>query len=419
MEKALSQLVTPYFLSLVVATGVGLIMGLEREFRKTTFAGIRTFPLVSILGCVITFISQSTSVWLLVAAIASFILLIGITFFVRSSAGHEGITTEVSLIAAFVLGSMTAIGLITEALAAAVIVTTLLSLKEKFHSFIAKLTTDELYAFIKFIIISMLVLPFLPDANYGPNGILNPRDVGWIIVIVSSLSFAAYLLTKFSGEDKGILYTSVLGGLVSSTAVTWMLSSQSRKGHDGVIYALGIIVSSAIMFLRVALLALIFNRQIFALLIWPCMLMSLAGFGYVFLMMRRRKPAETTTQAVLNNPVDLVNALGFGLLYVGIALLVYYAHAYFGKQGLYLSALISGLADVDAITISVSKLAGDLYTLHVGMVVIIIAMLSNTLVKLTVSLVKGAPGLRRSVLQGFGLIVTAGSLYIVFSSLVI
>ena len=199
----LNDFLSPYLISIIVSTGIGLIIGLEREFRKTNekdhFAGIRTFPLVSLSGCAIAYIGDATSKWMVVAGLAAFMGLVTTTYVIRSSKGYTGMTTEISLIIAFVLGMMASQQLIKEALAIMVITTTLLTLKGKFHSFVLKITEEELFAFVKFIILCLLLFPFLPDVDYGPDGILNPRDIGLIVVIVSALSFITYLLIKFTG----------------------------------------------------------------------------------------------------------------------------------------------------------------------------------------------------------------------------
>lgn len=421
MQYVFGEYLSPYLLSLVVSTGIGLIIGLEREFRKAGesdhFAGIRTFPLVAILGCILTFASLSISMWLIVVALLGFTLFVSVTYYLRSSSGHAGITTEVSLIITFVLGAMTSLQLIREALAAAVITATLLSLKGKFHSFIRTITEDELFAFIKFIVLSMLLLPFLPDTHFGPGGILNAQEIGLIVVIVSSLSFVAYLLIKFSGEHRGILLTALFGGLFSSTAVTWMLSSRSQVGGQAssTPYAAGIILACSIMFLRVALVAVIFNRFIFLSLIVPCLLMFLTGLGFVIFLMRKEKDTKPIAAVDLGNPINIVNAVGFGLLYIAISLLVYYANQQLGDRGLLLSGLISGLADVDAITISISKMAATSGSINLSVMVILVAMISNTIVKIGIALTKGAPIIRKRISLALGAAILVGLLTVFLS----
>ncbi|HEX6890384.1 MAG TPA: MgtC/SapB family protein [Chryseolinea sp.] len=411
----LNDFLSPYLLSVIVSTGIGLIIGLEREFRKTNekdhFAGIRTFPLVSLSGCAITYIGETTSMWLAVGGLVAFMILVATTYVVRSSKGHSGITTEISLIITFVLGMMASQQLIKEALAIMVITTTLLTLKGKFHSFVLKITEEELFAFLKFIILCLLLFPFLPDTDYGPEGILNPREIGLIVVIVSSLSLITYLLIKFAGTNKGILFTAFLGGLFSSTAVTWMLASRSGKTEiaHAPLHAAGIIIASSIMFIRVVVVASIFNRDFFGALLLPCALMFLSGSLYAFLLIKKEKTPDNHSAPVeLGNPLNILNALGFGVLYIGTALLVYYADKLLGDQGLILSGLITGLVDIDAITINIAKLADKTLDLKLAVTVIVLATITNTFVKMMIAITQGNAVVRRKVSLALGTMMLIG-----------
>lgn len=414
----LNDFLSPYLISVIVSTGIGLIIGLEREFRKTNekdhFAGIRTFPLVALSGCAITYMGEATTMWMAVGGLAAFMILVATTYVIRSSKGHSGITTEISLIITFVLGMMTSQQLIKEALAIMVITTTLLTLKGQFHSFVLRITEEELIAFVKFIILCLLLFPFLPNTDYGPDGVLNPREIGLIVVIVSALSFITYLLIKFTGTNKGILLTAFLGGLFSSTAVTWTLASRSRKTDvaHAPLYAAGIILASSIMFIRVVVVASIFNREFFLTLLLPCLLMFLSGLLYAVLLIKKAKtPLNHSTPVELGNPVNILNALGFGVLYIGIALLVFYAAKFFGDKGLILSGLISGLVDIDAITINIAKLADKTLDLKLAVTVIVLAAITNTFVKMMIAITQGAPAVRRKVSLALGTIILIGSCF--------
>lgn len=418
------QLLSPYLTGLLVATGIGFIIGLEREFKASTekdeFAGIRTYPLISALGFVCTTLSHALGKEILMTVFPSIIVLIGITYYVRSQKGHMGLSSEIALIIAFALGCMAGLQLIREALAAAVITTTLLSLKGQFKAFINQLTQDEIYAFIKFIILSMLVLPFLPDTDYGPAGILNPSEIGFIVVIVSSLSFIGYLLVKFIGPEKGILLTALFGGLFSSTSVAWVFSSRSREADQlhNTAYAAGILLASSIMFLRVAAITAIFNLEVFNMIILPTSCMAITGLLASWIVFNRKNndsiPDTTTdTQLKLGNPANIVNALSFGLLYIAISLMVYYGNRFMGDKGLLVTGLISGLADVDAISISMSKFALASVKLPLAILVIITAMLSNTFVKAMICITKGSLFLRKRIAFGLGSVIGVGLLYVV------
>lgn len=421
MQNNIAVFLTPYLLSLVVATGIGLIIGLEREFRKTSdkdhFAGIRTFPLVCLLGCITTHAGRDLSIWIISAAVISFIGFITVTYYIRSAKGHQGITTEVSLIITFILGMMTAQQLIKESLAATVITTTLLTLKGQFHSFVLRITEDELLAFIKFIVLCLLLYPFLPDRDYGVGGILNPQEIGFIVIIVSSISFVGYLLIKYTGTNKGILLTALFGGFVSSTAVAWTFTSRSKKSAppQSTLYAAGITLASSIMYLRVVAVAMIFNQDLAAILILPCSIMFSLGVIFSLVFIREtQSPADVGKPIPLGNPVNILNAIGFGILYISIGYIVYYSEKLFGNTGLLFSGFITGLADVDAITINIAKLSHVHVPLHQAAIVVLLATLSNTLIKSVIALVGGTRELKKKVILAMSTIMMVAILYIVF-----
>jgi uncharacterized membrane protein (DUF4010 family) len=404
-----------YLTPLLVSIGLGLIIGLEREFRlvsqKDSFAGIRTFPLVTILGYVIGLLGQTVSPWLTVMAVFGMMLFAGIAYFVRSSSGHTGITTEVTIIIAFVLGVMCSAGLLKEALAAAVLTTTFLSLKNVFHSFVSRITQEELFAFIKFAIISMLMLPYLPNEGFGPGKILNPWDIGVVIVTISLLSFVSYILMKAAGPQKGIIISSLLGGLISSTAVTWVFSGKSRKDDtQDLNYAVGIILASSIMPLRVSVVSFIFVNPLFPQLIIPCIAMSIAGLLYSYLLLRKRSPISKVQAIDLGNPIDLANAAYSTIIYIGVLLLVYYSKMLFGSGGLLITGFAAGLADVDAITIAMSNIIA---TSHLPVYIVILAMTSNNMLKILVAFLRASVGIRSKVITGLSLITGAGVVYMV------
>ncbi len=420
MPPSISSFLTPYLLSIVVSCGIGLIIGLEREFRKTNekdhFAGIRTFPLVCLLGCLITFVGSELSIWIIVGCLVAFIGFVCTTYFVRATKEHTGITTEISLIVTFILGMMTSQQMIKESLAAMVLTTTLLTLKGQFHSFVLKISEDELFAFVKFIILCLLLFPFLPDTPYGPNGILNPQEIGFVVVVVSSISFIGYLLVKFAGTNRGILLTALLGGMVSSTAVTWTFANASKKADAGeaTLYATGIVLASSIMFLRVVVVAMVFSTSLGLALMIPCAIMFMSGFIFVLSFLKKSKTSMNEAAINLVNPVNILNALGFGLMYVAIAYLVFYGQTFFGNRGLLISGLISGFADVDAITINVAKLSKETIGEHLSVTIVVLAIISNTFVKLMITILQATKDVRRKVMFAMIVMILSATIFVLF-----
>ncbi|MBI3519037.1 MAG: MgtC/SapB family protein [Bacteroidetes bacterium] len=420
MHEYLMELLGANQLALLVAIGIGLVAGIEREIDAQPeykhFAGIRTMPLIAALGCIITFVAKETSMLLIVSVITSFFIFLTAIYYSKNRTGSVEVKHEIMLLIVFVLGILAGLHLFREALVTTVIMISILSLKEKFHSVIDQLTKLELLAFIKFAILSIIVIPFIPDKKLGPDGILNPQSISWVVVIVSSLSFIGYFLMKFGKSDKSILFTAILGGLFSSTAVTWLYSSKSRENPSTAhLYACGILLANAVMFCRVLFWTVLFNSSVFFILAMPNIIMTLTLLTITFIILIRNAKVKFSESINLGNPVDLNNAIGFAAIYACIIFMVYYGNKYFGSIGLYLSGIISGFSDVDAITINMSKLAKSGTQLHTSTIVIILAMLSNGLVKLGISLFRGDKKVKQIVGYSLAFIIAFG----IITSLVI
>ncbi|SKB61407.1 MgtC/SapB family protein [Maribacter arcticus] len=419
--QSISEALDPYILGVFISMGIGLIVGLEREYnnlkRESGFAGIRAFPIVAILGFSLGSLTELFSFWLSIVGLGTFILFLGFNHFYKEEHSFErSFTTNLALIATFVLGLMVSAEYYRNAVATAVIIVTLLSLKTRFHSVISNITSEELFAFVKFSIIALLILPFLPNNTYGPNDLVNPFEIGSIIAIVSFLNFIGYFLVKFVGSKRGILLTAILGGLISSTAVTWSYASRSIESPElSRKYAAGIIIASAIMFPRLALLIYIFNSSLLYYLALP---FSIFTFGCLImsLILIKEGTNKSDTNLKLGNPMNLLNAIGFGFIYVIILFAVFYSNKYFGENGLYYSALIAGLADTDAITISLAKFALDGERLKLASSVIVVAIMSNMLVKLGITVFKGSKITGKLVGYTFGIIIIMGILYSIITN---
>ncbi|MDP3393514.1 MgtC/SapB family protein [Sediminibacterium sp.] len=404
MHELLNTIFSPFILSLIVSAGVGLIIGLEREFDILSgnehFAGLRTFVLVAILGCVVTYLATEFNFNILLVTIPSIFLFISVFHFSKVRKENFGLVTEFSLLLVFFLGVLASLHLIKEALAIAVITATLLTFKNKFKATVKQITQEELYAFIRFAIISLLILPYLPNESFGPAELINPQSIGFVIVIVSSLSFVGYFIIKFFGAEKGIMFTAFFGGTFSSTAVTWIFSTKSKENTNlSLQYAAGILIACAVMFVRVTLVAALFNIEVFKWLLIPCLLMAGSSVGYAYYILRTKasNSASLGENIQLGNPLDLINAAMFGLQYIAITLIVYYANESLGTKGLFISGIISGLADVDAINISASKLSLVQITPAMAAIVILLAVISNTFFKMGECILKGTAVLRKQV----------------------
>tara|TARA_R110000868_G_scaffold86347_4_gene242177 strand:- start:101 stop:1372 length:1272 start_codon:yes stop_codon:yes gene_type:complete len=419
-NQYLNELMGSYMLGVLISLGIGLILGLEREYDKLKkdkgFAGIRTFSIVTIFGFTLGSLSEMFSIWLSIVGLGSLMLFLGLNQFSKTEETYsKELTTNLALIATFVLGLMVSAEMYRDAVATAVIIVTLLSLKNRFHLVISNITSEELSAFIKFSIIALLILPFLPNKTYGPNNLLNPFEIGSIIVIVSFLNFAGYFLMKLAGSKKGILLTAILGGLISSTAVTWSYASKSSEVPElSKKYSAGIIMASAIMFPRLALLVYIFNKELLIYLLLPFIFLTIICLT-VSLLLIKKETKVPNTNIKLGNPLNMENAIGFGLIYVIIRFAVFYGDAFLGDNGLYYTAIISGLADTAAITISMAKFSLSGADLETSSLVIVSAILSNMFIKIGITLFKGSKVAWKLVGSTFIGIIVIGIIYIMIT----
>jgi len=411
---SLDTILTPFFTGLLVAAGVGLIIGLEREFNThdepAHIGGIRTFTLVAVLGFCAGWMGRAGAPEVTAVLLAGFLLLVGIAYFVQTQHNKMGLTTEIALLLTILLGVLIASGYVRESLAVVVLMTLVLSLKEKLHGFIRQITQDELFAFIKFIVLALLLLPMLPDEPFGPDNLLNLRDMGWIAVLVLSISFSGYLLLKFGKPNKGILLTALIGGLFSSTMIAWVFSARSRERPDlATAFGSGIVTASSIMFVRVFALSALFSFPVAMDLLPALSLMLLATLAIGWRSLRARSAEADAPQLSPGNPLDLKNAVFFILLYVGVTLLMFGSRQWLDPALTYLSGALAGIADIDAITISTAKWsAATSGAQRQAATIILLAVMSNTAFKLLVSIFNGAPALRRPVLTGFGMVLALG-----------
>lgn len=417
MDTAWLNFLPPFMQGLLVATGIGLIMGLEREHQQRAdpyhFAGLRTFPLLAIVGFVVGVLSDQYLPWLLPAVTLGVLLLISVAYYMQAQKESLGLTTEFALLLVYALGILVSVNRHEEALAVAVAATVLLSMKEHFQWFVKQISHTELAAFIKFFVLAILLLLLLPDQYFGPDNILHYRELGWIILLVSSISFAGYLMLKFAGSQRGILLTALLGGLFSSTMIAWVFGARSRETPAlSQPLGAGILLSSSVLYVRILLLSGLFSMDVAWQLALPCALMLAITLLAVWYYNRNWKHTDVETQLPVGNPLDLKNAVFFGLLYIGVTLFMYYSRQWFGESGSYFSSIISGIADMDVITISTAKWAKQASAATYGANVIMVAALSNTFFKAAVAVLRGHSSIRRYMITGFGSVLLIGSIWL-------
>ncbi len=410
-----------FFIRLSVATGIGFLIGLEREHtainnNEEAFAGTRTFVFVVLSGFLGAMMHFLFTPWIFIGILLAVVSFIAISYWITSSKGDIGGTTEFSALLAFLLGGLTFLGYLELSLMVTVIAMVLLSSKVKLQTIIGKITEEEMYALVRFVVLALLILPFLPDQGIGPFGVINPQEIGWIIVLTSGLGFLGYLLIKFLGHDRGIVLTGIIGGLVSSTMVTWIFAKKSKDAPTLSPHcATAILAASSIMIIRVLIWVFIFNTALAPGLYLPVGLIFLAGMGAtLFLHFRKNDQLAVDTSLPAGKPLNMQSALTFGVIYTLIILLVSYTHEYFGQSGMYISSVIAGLTDIDAITISVSKLAGNSLTMDIARNAIILATISNTVIKIGIALWAGSGELKRYIYIGYGAIFIAALVALIF-----
>jgi uncharacterized membrane protein (DUF4010 family) len=392
---------------------MGLLIGLEREHSvgedESLFAGFRTFPIIVLTGYLCGLLTQAGFIWALPVALAG-TCAIAVTFYAARAGGpHRGATTEFVGILAFILGALTALGFPIPAATFAVVTTLLLSFKAPLHHFAEKIQKEELYAILKFGIVSVIVLPLLPNRAYGPFNVLNPRLIWSMVVLISAVSMIGYLLMHWLGARQGVAVTGLLGGLASSTALTFDLAHRARAAGEGLAkcFALGIVIASTVMFPRQLLLAFVIDPRLAYALILPMAIPIAAGTIAGLFLWKQKGPMQEAAHEV-KNPMDLGSAIKYGLFFAVVLFVSRVAYQYYGASGMYAAGAVAGLADVDAFTISAAGLArqGVLAQGTAG-ASILVAGAVNTLVKGVIAAVLGGPELRRVILPIFGFMTLA------------
>jgi len=409
---------TALFCRFGVALAIGFLVGLQREYahgggERQIFAGERTLALMGLVGCTAAMAADELSSPLpFVAIVLAMGAMITVAYFIVAQRGGVGLTTETAALLTIIAGALCYWGYMALAVALAVATTVLLSLKMEMDVFVRRITHEDVYATLKFAVITAIVLPVLPNRSFGPPpvDVLNPYKIWLMVVFISGISFLGYVLVKVVGSRQGIGLTGLLGGMVSSTAVTLSFAQRSqREAELAKPFALAITVAWTVMFSRVLLEVAALNLALLRVLWLPIAAAATVGLAYgVYLYFSQRTDEEG--EVAFSNPFELGPAIKFGLLYAVILLASKAAQMYLGNTGVYLSSIVAGLADVDAITLSMAELsrtAGGVSLITAERAIVLAAM-SNTVVKGSIVLTSGAPALRRALWPGFALMLVTG-----------
>ncbi|HNS87862.1 MAG TPA: MgtC/SapB family protein, partial [Parvularculaceae bacterium] len=399
---------------LATAGAAGFLIGFEREWthriegRSESFAGARTFTLVAFTGALAGLLDGA------VLAIAAFLLVGALTIVAYRIAAKEphggrGGTTEIALMATYLLGLAAAEDLAIVTVLGAVGVTVLLSLKAEITAIASAMDEREIHATLRFLVISVMILPLLPDQGYGPYEALNPRDIWKMVVFISGLSFIGYWLTKWLGAEKGAVLTGLVGGMASSTATTLSLARRAEETHGGLnACAAGIVAANVVMLIRIGILFAVIAPGILGAVLPALGAGAAVGAVAVLIFWRGEKHEGAAGELKLGNPFEMKPALMFGAVLAVISLAAAFGVDRFGEAGLYVVALISGLADVDAITLAA---AGDARAgaISAGLAAsaAVIAASSNIVVKGVMSHTIGGAALGARVAAAFAAIMAA------------
>jgi uncharacterized membrane protein (DUF4010 family) len=405
------------FLRFGAAIAIGFMVGLQREFamggkNREIVAGERTFSLMGLVGALAAMAADELDSPL---AFFGIFLLLGIfsavAYFIDAWRGHVGLTTEVAIVITVLIGALCYWGYLALAVAIGIATTTLLSLKLETDRFVRSLTRQDIFAALQFAVISAIVLPVLPNQSFFPPpfDVLNPFKIWLMVVFISGISFLGYVAIKVVGPEQGIGLTGFLGGLVSSTAVTLSFSERSsREPNLSKPFALAIMVAWTVMFSRVLIEVGVLNLELLSVVWVPLAAAGIVGLLYIGYLYFSQRAAEKG-DVEFSNPFDLGSAIKFGLLYGVVLLVSRAAQMYFGDTGILFSSLISGVADVDAITLSMAELSSTgVVEIETASQAIVVAAMSNTIVKGGIALMGGSPGLRKALLPGVLLMSITG-----------
>jgi uncharacterized membrane protein (DUF4010 family) len=385
----------PAFLT---SLALGLLIGLERERNPASKAGLRTFALVALLGTLASLVAEKTgSPWILAAGLA-LVGLMMIAAYARDSdaAADPGTTSVAAVCVCYVLGALIWLGYPTLAVMLGVITTLLLYLKPELRGLSQSLTRQDLFSILQFAALSFVILPILPNQDFGPYNALNPHQIWLMVVLISGISLTGYVALRITGGGHGVLLLGLFGGLVSSTATSMVYARHARDPGMLQLSAVVILAANLVVPVRLAVLSGVVSHGILPQLApaLVCALVCSAAGVLYWLRQLRQQPALVVPE--IRNPTEIRTALGFGLLFGVVLLFSAWLSDAAGSRGLYAVALVSGLTDVDAITLSTLRLydLGKLQPAQAA-IAIVLALVSNILFKLGLVFAVGGAALAR------------------------
>ena len=406
------------FYLLGVALGLGLLVGLQRERSAAVrLAGFRTFPIITVFGTVCALLAQEFGGWVLGAGLVAIgaVAFVGYQAKMKLGETEPSLITEMSILLMFGVGAYLVVGPPAVAVAIAGGVVVLLYLKPQLHGLAATLGDTDFRAIIQFVLITLVILPVLPNHAYGPYDVLNPHRIWLFVVFIVSISLAGYVAYKFFGQNAGAMIGGVLGGLISSTATTVSYARRSRAvANSENIAAFVILVASTILYGRVLVILAAIVPAALRVVAPPlgAMLGVLAAICVGLWLKERHDPVRMPEQT---NPTELKPAILFGVMFSIVLLATAVGKARFGEGGLYAVAALSGLTDVDAISLSSAQMINDnRLDADTAWRLILLASLSNLLFKGLVVAVLGSRRLLVRIAVLFAVVFAIGAAILIF-----
>lgn len=388
--------------------GIGLLIGLERERQSDLKAGLRTFALVGLLGCLCALLAQSTdSGWILAAGmLAVAAMMIAAHVSDPLDTGDPGTTSVIALMVCYALGAIVWFGYTSTAVMLAIATTVLLYFKAQLHGISKSMTHIDLLSILQFGVLALVILPILPDKDFGPYQALNPRNIWWMVVLISGVSLAGYAALRLTGARHGAALIGLSGGMVSSTATTMIFARHAKANVDlGRTAMVVILLANIVVMVRLGLVSFAVAPAIVDQLFGVLGCGIALGVAATLWGWRQLAGVDTLPMPDVTNPTEIRTALTFGGLYALILVLSAWLQDVAGNRGLYLLALASGLTDVDAITLSSLRMFSmEKLTAAQTITAITLATLSNLAFKTGLVIVIGGAALARRTLPGLAAI---------------
>ena len=408
--------------ALLVSLCLGALIGLERQWEKETWhpgkhvlAGLRTFTFWALLGTLCGYFTQTVhTLFFLAGFIAMSVWMTIFLFFKNRQSTDPGYTTGVVGLLTYLIGGLVAWHQDRAALVLTLTMVILMAMKPYVHQVLHKFSKEDVRMGLQFAAVSGVILPLVPNEPWGPYGCLNPHAIWMMVVLVSGASFGGYVAVRLLGQKLGMALTGVLGGVASSTATTLAMSRESKK--EPILAgdcSLAVVLACTVMLWRVAFLATVVDPAIFIKLAVPFGWMSIPGTAFCLWRVWHHGKGHPKGQVVAyRNPLSLRDAIQFALFYAFIVYLVKVASDRFGETGLSAVSAFSGLMDLDAISLSLSRMAKDPGMMNLAIQGILIATLANTLLKSAIAAVFGNGVLRVRVLPVLGVTALMGIFFI-------